>query len=76
MDRLKQYLDYSVERAIKTMAQSMLATITATAALSLADIDFGTVLGIAGLAGLMSLLTSVLTFEGKAKAAEVVKPTE
>lgn len=76
MDKFKQYLDYSLERAIKTMAQSMLATITATAALSLVDIDFNTVLGIAGLAGLMSLLTSVLTFEGKAKAAEAVKPTE
>jgi hypothetical protein len=70
VNKLKQYLDYSVERAAKTVAQSMLATITASSVLSIVDLDFGTVLGVAGLAGLMSLLTSVLTFEGKTKAAE------
>lgn len=70
MDKLKQYFDYSLERAAKTVAQSMLATITASSVLSIVDLDFGTVLGVAGLAGLMSLLTSVLTFEGKTKAAE------
>jgi hypothetical protein len=70
MEKLKKYLDYSVERAVKTVAQSMLATITAASALSIVDVDFGQVLGIAGLAGLLSLLTSVLTFEGKVKAAE------
>lgn len=70
MDRLKQYLDYSLERAAKTVAQSMLATITASSVLSIVELDFATVLGVAGLAGLMSLLTSVLTFEGKAKAVE------
>jgi hypothetical protein len=70
MEKLKKYLDYSVERAVKTLAQSMLATITAASALSIVEVDFGQVLGIAGLAGLLSLLTSVLTFEGKVKAAE------
>jgi hypothetical protein len=68
MTKLNAYLGYSVERAVKTVAQSMLATITASSVLSIIEIDFVTVLGVAGLAGLMSLLTSVLTFEGKAKA--------
>lgn len=70
MEKLKKYLDYSVERAVKTVAQSMLATIAAASALSIIDVDFGQVLGIAALAGLLSLLTSVLTFEGKVKGAE------
>ena len=70
MDKLKKYLDYSVERAVKTVAQSMLATIAAASALSIIEVDFGQVLGIAALAGLLSLLTSVLTFEGKQKEAD------
>jgi predicted RND superfamily exporter protein len=70
MDKLKKYADYAVERAVKTIAQSMLATIAATSALSIIDVDFSQVLGIAALAGLLSLLTSVLTFEGKTKAVE------
>jgi hypothetical protein len=70
MEKLKLYLDYSVERAVKTLAQSMLATITAASALSIVDVDFGQVLGIAALAGLLSLLTSVLTFEGKVKGSK------
>lgn len=70
MAKWKAYWAYAGERAIKTVAQSMLATITASAALSLVDVNFDQVLGIAGLAGLMSLLTSVLTYEGKQKAAD------
>lgn len=70
MDKLKKYLDYAVERAVKTVAQSMLATIAAASALSIVDVDFPQVLGIAALAGLLSLLTSVLTFEGKVKATD------
>lgn len=72
MDKWMAYWSYAGERAIKTGAQSMLATITASAALSIVDVDFGQVLGIAGLAILMSLLTSVLTYEGKQKAAQAV----
>jgi uncharacterized membrane protein YdfJ with MMPL/SSD domain len=70
MDKLKKYGDYAIERAVKTVAQSMLATITAASALSIIQVDFGQVLGIAALAGLLSLLTSVLTFEGKVKGAQ------
>jgi uncharacterized membrane protein YdfJ with MMPL/SSD domain len=70
MDKLKKYADYAIERAVKTVAQSMLATIAAASALSIIDVDFAQVLGIAALAGLLSLLTSVLTFEGKQKGAQ------
>lgn len=63
MDKVKKYLDYSLERALKTVAQTALAMITAAGALSLFDIDFVQLIGVAGLAGLMSLLTSVLTYD-------------
>ena len=63
VNKLKAYADYAVERAVKTVAQTGIAVITASAALSLLDVDFVQVLGVAGLAGLMSLLTSVLTYD-------------
>lgn len=63
MKKLKLYLDYSVERAVKTLAQTLIAFITASSALSIVEIDFAQALGVAGLAGLMSLLTSVLTYD-------------
>lgn len=63
MDKFRKYVDYSLERALKTVAQTALAMITAAGALSLFDIDFVQLIGVAGLAGLMSLLTSVLTYD-------------
>jgi uncharacterized membrane protein YdfJ with MMPL/SSD domain len=62
MDKLKKYADYSVERAVKTVAQTAVAVITASAALSILEVDFAQVLGVSALAGVMSLLTSVLTY--------------
>ena len=62
MDKLKKYADYSVERAVKTVAQTAVAVITASAALSILEVDFAQVLGVSVLAGVMSLLTSVLTY--------------
>lgn len=67
MDEIKKwkwtmYWEYAGERAIKTTAQTAISVITASAALSLVDVDFGQVAGVAGLAGLMSLLTSILTY--------------
>jgi hypothetical protein len=63
MDKLGKYWAFAGERAIKTVAQTVIAMITASAALSLFDVDFVQVAGVAGLAGLMSLLTSVLTYD-------------
>ena len=66
MDKLKSYLEYSVERAIKTVAQTAIAVITGSQVLNVIDVDWAQVAGIAALAGVMSLLTSVLQYD-KAK---------
>jgi hypothetical protein len=63
MNKLQKYADYAIERAVKTVAQTAVAVITASAALSIVDLDFGQLLGVSALAGLMSLLTSVLTYD-------------
>jgi hypothetical protein len=60
---LKSYLQYSVERAIKTVAQTAIAVITGSQVLNVIDVDWAQVAGIAALAGVMSLLTSVLVYD-------------
>jgi hypothetical protein len=65
MDKLLRFHEYATERAVKTFAQTMLGVITASSALSIVDVDFGQALGVAGLATLMSLLTSVLQYDRK-----------
>jgi hypothetical protein len=65
MDKLKKFHEYATERAIKTFAQTMLGVITASAAMSIIDVNFGQTLGVAALATLMSLLTSVLQYDRK-----------
>ena len=67
MDKLKAYADYSVERAIKTLAQTAIATI-GIGAVGILDVDWVNVLSVSALAGVMSLLTSVLQYDkGQAK---------
>tara|TARA_R110000796_G_scaffold237318_1_gene357289 strand:+ start:238 stop:441 length:204 start_codon:yes stop_codon:yes gene_type:complete len=61
--KLKSYLQYSVERAIKTVAQTAIAVITGSQVLNVIDVDWAQVAGIAALAGVMSLLTSVLVYD-------------
>jgi hypothetical protein len=63
MDKLKRFHNYATERAIKTVAQTLIAFITASSALSIVDLDFVQALGVAALAGVMSLLTSILTYD-------------
>jgi hypothetical protein len=63
MEKLKAYHTYATERAIKTVAQTLIAFITASSALSIVDVDFGQAVGVAALAGVMSLLTSILTYD-------------
>jgi hypothetical protein len=62
MDKLRTYLDYAVERSLKTVAQVAIAAIGATA-VGVLDVDWTQVLSVSALAGIMSLLTSVLTFD-------------
>jgi uncharacterized membrane protein YdfJ with MMPL/SSD domain len=63
MEKLKRFHNYATERAIKTVAQTLVAFITASSALSIVDLDFVHALGVAALAGVMSLLTSILTYD-------------
>lgn len=62
MGKLQKYLDYAVERAIKTVAQSALATI-GVGAVGLFSVDWANVASVALLAGVMSLLNSVLDYD-------------
>jgi hypothetical protein len=66
MDKLKNYFDFAGERAVKTVAQVAIATIGVNA-VGLLDVEWVQVLSVASLAGVMSLLTSVLTYD---KAAQ------
>ena len=49
----------AIERAVKTFAQTAVATITASGVLDLLTLNWGDILSIAGLAAVISLLTSV-----------------
>ena len=69
MDKLKQFHTYATERAVKTFAQTMLGVITASAAMSIVDVDFAQAAGVSALATLMSLLTSVLQYDRKPSSA-------
>jgi hypothetical protein len=62
MDKWIAYWNFAGERALKTCAQVALATIGVTAA-GIMEVDWLQVLSVSALAGLMSLLTSVLTYD-------------
>lgn len=53
----KEWLRAAIGRAIRTVAQSAIATIGTAAAMG--DVNWGMVLSVAGLSGIVSLLTSV-----------------
>jgi hypothetical protein len=62
MDKLKAYWAFAGERAVKTVAQVAIATI-GVSAVGILDVDWAQVASVAALAGVMSLLTSVLTYD-------------
>lgn len=62
MDKLKRYWNYAGERSIKTFAQTAIATIGADA-LGITTVDWFNVLSVSALAGIMSLLMSVLVYD-------------
>jgi len=66
MDKVREYFSFAGERAVKTCAQVAIATIGVNA-VGLLDVDWVQVLSVSALAGVMSLLTSVLTYD---KAAQ------
>jgi len=62
MDKLKAYWRFAGERSLKTVAQVAIATIGVNA-VGLLDVDWAQVASVSALAGVMSLLTSVLTYD-------------
>ena len=62
MAKLKAYWTYAGERAVKTVAQTALATIGVGAA-GILDVDWANIASVSALAGVMSLLTSVLQYD-------------
>jgi hypothetical protein len=64
MDKLRMFHAYATERAVKTFAQTALATI-GIGATGLFAVDWANVLSVSTLAMIMSLLTSVLQYDRK-----------
>jgi len=64
MDKLIKFHEYATERALKTWAQTALATIGVGAA-GILSVDWLNVLSVSTLALIMSLLTSVLQYDRK-----------
>ena len=61
MDKWKKYWAFATERAVKTVAQVALAGMLAGS--GILDVDWLQIASVSLLAGLMSLLTSVLTYD-------------
>lgn len=66
MEKWNKYWGFSGERAIKTIAQTAIATI-GVGAVGILDVDWVNVASVSALAGIMSLLTSVLTYDRPAE---------
>ena len=64
MEKFKRYGAYAGERAVKTVAQTALATI-GVGAVGIFEVDWVNVGSVSALAGIMSLLTSVLQYDRK-----------
>ena len=66
MDKIRSYVNYAGERCAKTIAQTALAVI-GSGAVGVLDVDWVHVVSVSTLAGLMSLLTSVLQYDKAGK---------
>ena len=64
MDKWKKYWSFATERAVKTCAQVALAGMLAGS--GILDVDWLQIASVSLLAGIMSLLTSVLTYDKEA----------
>ena len=76
MDKLKRFHQYATERAVKTFAQTMLGVITASAAMSIIEIDFVQALGVSALAFVVFFTVLCLTallfmFAGREQALAI-----
>jgi hypothetical protein len=74
----KQFWIDASERAVKTFAQALLAVLTVQGVSDLLSVDWGRALSVAGLATVISFLTSLLSLRlgnsGTASATEAVEP--
>ena len=61
-----QYLSYSVERAVKTLAQTAVAVITASQVAGIIEVSWLDVASISALAAVVSLLTSIANYKSAA----------
>ena len=59
------YAQYSLERAVKTIAQTAVAVIAASEVASIINVSWMDVLSVAALAGVLSLLTSIANYKNK-----------
>ena len=57
----KEWLKAAGIRALRTVAQTALAMLTVEGVRSIADVDWIGILGVSALAGIVSILTSVVT---------------
>lgn len=62
MDKIRKFWAYAAERCAKTIAQTALATIS-VGAVGILEVDWVNVASVSALAGIMSLLTSVLQYD-------------
>ena len=58
---MKQFITQTLERMLKTFAQSLLAY-TSVTGVAFGDIDWGLALSVSGVAALTSLLTSIASY--------------
>lgn len=61
----------AIERSVKTIAQTLVALLTADGIMDILAVDWGQIASIAGLAGLISILTSVAS-AGTGNSASLV----
>lgn len=64
MDKWVQYWGFAGERAVKTAAQTAIATI-GVGVTGVFEVDWVNLLSVTALSAIMSLLTSVLTYDKK-----------
>ena len=62
MEKWNKYWAFAGERSIKTFAQTAVALISGSQVLNIIDVDWANIAGVSALAMVMSLLTSVLTY--------------
>jgi hypothetical protein len=63
---MTDYLRYSLERAVKTVAQTAVAVITSSQVVGIIDVSWIDVVSVSALAGVLSLLTSIANYKAAA----------